>query len=346
MAEYPKICLVGPCREEFIKAAVYDYVGAVYDYLVSDNPFNINFPTETSAAPSYDGVLTKLEEKEVKEKFGEITSLDQVANYLSTAKAKFFSGFFEGVEEPGDCQNSLATRKLSSSSWGHGFIMAGLHWCYKDYLDQFEKIELQVASNPEQWLFILEGSEEVTKYSSPFEIPYFIQLAEKLRIPVTNTIPRISNPQVLEEFRKKGYEPIDVVTAFAYQAYLSYQNDYIGALRADGFLKADGRLEGMTNKEMNTGLDNYLNAAVEQMAQNIPVTTQEVKEKIRSFLKDRTKQPEEHEKSVRIVRYYEDIANRLLIGVTREALKKSGRPNALIISGSKHLSAFERVYQE
>ncbi len=175
--------------------AIYDYVGAVYG---------------SNKDAKYDGNLTVAERQSVIGEFGEFRlnagklESQEIESYLAKAKEKFF----QRLNLLGRCQwnPELSLYKtFQSQKIGEAQLLSVPHDCALQLGSMYfsNGVELQVAANPNVWVFFVEGFG--SKETEGGEAALFRRLSEVLgQIPIYNPLEKNTfSLSVMQEASKK-----------------------------------------------------------------------------------------------------------------------------------------------
>lgn len=214
MGTYPKTCINNAaCSVEQRQNAIYDYVGAVYS---------------RSPAANYDGELRAEEKAAVIQKFGSLQSLSEtdVRAYLEKARKDFLEPSRFNANQMGLCSRTefFPYTKLRHPQLGKGQFLGFPHGnCGVEVgaLYFAKGMELEVAAQPEKWVFFIEGHGPNTYMGRQLqqkdgEQILFQSIAEKLGIPIYNATP----------FNTTGYETLKAAS----QKYSTPVTDYLSMI--------------------------------------------------------------------------------------------------------------------
>lgn len=167
---YPRNCLADEaCPIEKKEASLLEYVGAVYG-----DPKGIH----------YDEKLDRNEREYVTSRFGHWYPGEPVDQYLKLA-ARLWGTFYPSlIHEQHQCKSKFfTTDTLSYLQLGEAWILGGMNFCPNRFIEKFQStgLEQMVLSSPDDWVFFLQGNQEVILPQS--ETIYFLRIAQTLSIP-------------------------------------------------------------------------------------------------------------------------------------------------------------------
>jgi hypothetical protein len=323
---YDRGCLLNlSCPTEERKAAIYDYVGAVYG-----ETGKVQF-TEAGRPQK----LTPIEKHYVEEKFGRligssVADPDNVKQYLSRTKEIFFSDLHFPQDSFCPREPDSPPLKFSHPKLGEGIVFYGRHGCGAKYADQFLKsgVELSLAVEPEPWTFFLESyGTEVAQKVKLEEMELFTRIARTLNIPLQNPLPRqASSLEVRKEAAKNSkYTPEDFAVAFVFQT---------AAFAAS----------------QNPGLDPQMvfRDVIRRMAPEFKMEPDDLFVKTRDFLRRFPLLKDQNEESDRRGRILAETSNRMNQKELAENLKQRSQdrknPKALFVVGTNHAEMIQSIY--
>ncbi|HEX5033000.1 MAG TPA: hypothetical protein VFW62_00850 [bacterium] len=315
---YRRICLTDAnCPASEREASIYDYIGAVYG-----EKGRVHF-----GKPGEAQVLTVGERRYVTEKFG-IYKIGDSEAYLSKAQAVFFRDL-RFPPDP-DCQNepARASSGFRHVEWGSALVLHGRHGCGQNYADQFLQsgVELSIAANPAPWRFYLESyGSDIAKKVKLEEMELFTRIGETLGVPLANPLPyQASSLEVRKEAATTSkYTVEDFAAAIVFQiaANAAKQNPQVNprAIFSD---------------------------VIDRMAPALKMTTEQLFEKTRLFLREFPTMQGQLEESDRRLKHLADTANQVNRGALAKlvAESKDGSRQSLFVLGSNHVDLVKQVY--
>ena len=210
--QYNRKCLTAStCDAEQRRAAIYDYVGAVYGQ---------------KGKVKYDGRLTEAERKYAEEMFGKLTEWNLISSYLANAKEIYYRKFANKQPEGNVCTKSsnfhFQTVKKACGGSVDIKMLAAHHGCFfqSALIYSYNVTELDVAAAPEKWVFGIEGSRSaLMRKHAPETFGYLFRIAEALNIPVFDPILTPSAKQVIVETAKRLSIPETHALAYVIMDY-------------------------------------------------------------------------------------------------------------------------------
>jgi len=203
---YQRSCLISrKCSWPAYQAAVYDYVGAVYDL---------------SGKVRYDEYLAPEEKAYVEQQMGLLEHSSGVTDFIGRARRKFFATIDPEFEaHPASCDPQGYDEDVRFLSYtrqdpqlGLAVVLGGVHQCGEAYGTFYlrEGYEFQVAAQPEDWVFFLESNEygemqrRLGGISVTDETAHFERIADVLKIPVSNPLKAVSSEEVASYLERHG----------------------------------------------------------------------------------------------------------------------------------------------
>lgn len=316
---YDSTCLSNsPCREGEFEKGFLDYVGAVYG---------------DEAQVRFDGQLTEVERDSVERAFGRLSQTDNPLDYLSRARRQFFAR--RELTENSSCHAArFELRKYSVEELGSAVAMGGYRGCGDSYGRTFRPLELEIASNPGEWVFFIEGSRLGPPiYGNNGEKVLFIGVAKALGIPVRDPILPPNDPGII-----RGMQT----------TYQKSRLDLAVALALDTFMPFIYRVEnGKMNEE---GGKQVLEHILEEVAKYMAVSKASLEKEVRRIItlprggqSMRQFMAMSMEVTGRIDQYTR-LTNSLSPASVKASLARLGRRRALFIVRSRYFPMVENLY--
>lgn len=302
--------------DERFQAALYDYVGAVYG---DENQVE------------FDGELTLDEKEYVETTFGEYIPRSGAVAYLTEAKRIFFESInTTPVQDDYDVRcNKFAdqfdTINYSNPVFGSAYLLMGAHSCGETFGKMYSKIELEIASDSDNWLFFIEGSKatDLIKASSPKESFLLQHIANRLGINVEDAVAQPYDKMILEALQREyGYTAFDV-------AMLSCATSSIERFKKES---------AQTQEKQFAIIDKQAKGMAKLFSQD----KDEIVKRVKDFLKQGpgSVQP----KIKKFVEDYKTVSNQLSPEKVKGILKEQDNKHALCQFGAAHRDITDAVY--